>query len=374
MSFDKNSGFYLLDSRSIHYINRHGELQNLVSASDWSWKHELQCPSSFRLELLNLQEPRFLIVEPLTQDLFVLDRNAIYRINVQQSIVQLVVGKPHTCNQMYDDRDENLQNPRQIAFDPQTNFIYLTESDGKQIHRIRRVSANGGKLEDFAGRTGLCDCNRLSCPCDMQLDRPTEPAANSLFHNLSGINIDQRGRILVSDTGNFKIKVLESKQQKFNQRLGTYHIHSPNTNEVYEFDRSGRHLQTRNLFDDQSKYLFSYSTSDGRLANIKMHQMNVTFSAQDSNILVRTSQSQETTIQMNAANEQEYQQVYAISTWRGFSVGLAILRNIKEVLKKLLKVWRYKYVWVQTFPYLNQIVSRHSKPICLQNHRHFVDI
>jgi hypothetical protein len=99
----------------------------------------------------------------------------------------------------------------------------------------------------------------------VQPDKSTELATNSLFHNLSGITIDQRGRILVADTGNFKIKVLESVQQTFNQQVGAYQIHSPDANELYEFDQNGRHFRTKNLFDAQSKHLFSYSTSDGRL-------------------------------------------------------------------------------------------------------------
>lgn len=45
----------------------------------------------------------------------------------------------------------------------------------------------------------------------------------------------------------------------------------------------------------------------------------MTFSTQDSSVLVQTSQSQETTIQTKSADEEGVQQVYAISNWRGVS-------------------------------------------------------
>lgn len=197
-------------------VNRHGELENLLAApSEWSWTFE--CPRAFRLELLNLQEPLDLIVEPFTQDIFVLDKKAIYRINVYRSTVHLIVGRMHNCGRFYQNDREDIQHLNQMALDPQSNYLYLTESDGKRMHRVRRVSTNGGPLEDIAGRFGNCDCNKLSCPCDEQ--HTGEVARDSLFHNLKGISIDRSGRIFVVDSGNFKIKVLETPASGQHQQL-----------------------------------------------------------------------------------------------------------------------------------------------------------
>jgi uncharacterized protein YuzE len=73
-----------------------------------------------------------------------------------------------------------------------------------------------------------------------------------------------------------------------------------------------------------------------------MRQMNITFSAQDSSVLVRNSWAQETTIQMKSANEVDSQQVYAISNWRGvhamFEYGSNQLISKTKIGQKITQI------------------------------------
>ncbi|KAI6216589.1 Teneurin-1 [Aphelenchoides fujianensis] len=318
MSFDRDSGFYLIDGLSIRYVNRDGRLFNLVTANNWRWKED--CPTSFRLELLNLEQPLSLLVEPHTQDLIVLDMRAIYRIDVRLSTVRLIAGQMHNCDRQQLISSSLLHHPQAIALNARTNQLYVVEADGKRVHQIRRVSANGGPLIHVAGRLGNCDCGEKSCQCDDPTGDPRVAANDAFFHNPAAITLDlHSGHLFVADRENYKLKSVEVPRPQFDKHQGTYTIASSADDQQFVFDRNGRHVKTKNALTGQTLYQFAYSADDRRLVNLQLpNRANLTISTVGSDITLQSSNSRQTVLSMSSTNEDESPQLNAISTpWSG---------------------------------------------------------
>ncbi|KAI6222346.1 Teneurin-1 [Aphelenchoides fujianensis] len=302
------SGFYLIDGLSIRYVNRDGRLFNLVTANNWRWKED--CPTN-----------RFsLLVEPHTQDLIVLDMRAIYRIDVRLSTVRLIAGQMHNCDRQQLISSSLLHHPQAIALNARTNQLFVVEADGKRVHQIRRVSANGGPLIHVAGRLGNCDCGEKSCQCDDPNGEPRVAASDAFFHNPAAISLDlHSGHLFVADRENYKLKIVEVPRPQFDKHQGTYTIPSSADDQQFVFDRNGRHVKTKNALTGQTLYQFAYSADDRRLVNLQLpNRANLTISTVGSDITLQSSNSRQTVLSMSSTNEDESPQLNAISTpWSG---------------------------------------------------------
>ncbi|KAI6235988.1 Teneurin-3 [Aphelenchoides besseyi] len=315
LSFDRNSGFYLIDGLSIRHINAEGKLSNLVTANNWRWKED--CPNAFRLELLNLEQPLSLLVEPHTQDLIVLDTRAVYRIDVRLSIVRLLAGEMYNCDRRVTPSNSLLHHPQAIALNSRTGRLYIAESDAKQLHQVRSVSINDGPLTpvaQVAGRMGICICEKTSCPCDDPIGETKVAANEALFHSPTSLAVDiQSGSIYVADQDNYKLKIIENTRPKYDKHRGTYTIESTVDNQVFMFDSDGRHLTTKNLSTGQPLHKFSYSIDGKRLVNVQMPtSINLTISTVDSDIILETSTGHQTSL--STTSEDGYSQINGFST------------------------------------------------------------
>ena len=148
----------------------------------------------------------------------------------------------------------------------------MAESDGQRINRINRITTDG-RLELFAGRESKCNCQDPECPC---YDETVLLASDTVFGSISSLTVSPDGSIIVADQANRRIRSIKSSIPELIQRTQEYEVYSPETQEVYLFNRFGLHIQTRNIPSGTTIFRFSYSvsTSNGKLIAISDAQGN----------------------------------------------------------------------------------------------------
>lgn len=69
--------------------------------------------------------------------------------------------------------------------------LLVTESDGRQMHRVRAFDVNAGTSTAVYGKDSKCNCDRHNCPCD---DRGRDTlAAVAQLHNPTALAVDNKG-------------------------------------------------------------------------------------------------------------------------------------------------------------------------------------
>ena len=156
--------------------------------------------------------------------------------------------------------------PRAIAIDPTSGAVYFTE---RGQHRVARITP-GGFLVTAAG-TG----------------RPGStgdggPAVTATLRGPRGVSIDPDGRLVIADTDNYKVRRVMAALPAYSR--SNVVVPSSDGSQAYQFDNTGRHLNTRDGLTGAVLYEFAYDGA-GRLSSMEDSYGNVT------------------TIQRNAAGE-----------------------------------------------------------------------
>lgn len=94
-------------------------------------------------------------------------------------------------------------------------------------------------------------------------------ATSAIFSSISSIAVTPDSVLHVSDQAGYRVRSVRSLLPELNERK-QYEIFSPDTHEVYVFNRFGQHLETHNLVTGQTIYKFSYSdnSNTGKLLTV----------------------------------------------------------------------------------------------------------
>lgn len=229
---------------------------------------------------VRLQWPTDLAINPLDDTLHILDKNIILKLTKDRSLVT-VAGRPINCPRrkshflpsgVLSDEDQasgiavdvKLVNPQSIAFGP-LGEIYIVESDTHSINRVRVVTTDG-RIHHFAGTKSKCDCQTMNCKCFTEKETL---AAMALFKELTSVTVTPDGITHIADAGNLRVFSIMSKLPQPNY-LGLYEVVSPETLELYIFNRYGQHQNTINIITNQFMYNFTYKVNSfyGKLVSI----------------------------------------------------------------------------------------------------------
>ena len=154
-----------------------------------------------------------------------------------------------------------LNLPRDVTVGPDGS-TYIADLLNK---RIRRVGLDG-IITTLAG-TGAGSVGEGGYGGDGGL------ASSAMLGQTAGIAVAPDGSIYFSDSTNHRIRRLATPLPGF--LISNFLISSAEGGELYEFDASGRHLQTRNAFTNTVLYQFTYD-SGGRLTAVTDSYANVT--------------------------------------------------------------------------------------------------
>ena len=218
---------------------------------------------------INLRWPTSISISPLDESLHILDDHHVLRLT-KDGRIKVVAGRPLHCppSAVESPNDlatqSTLRSPQSIAF-ASNGDLYVAESDTERINRVR-IIATDGRIINFAGVESKCNCRDESCNC---FDSSHVLAADAVFSTISAIAVTPDGVVHVMDQGNLRVRSITSSLPE-PTALRLYEIYSPETQEVYIFNRFGHHIETRNIPTKRTLYSFVYNvnTSNGKLSSV----------------------------------------------------------------------------------------------------------
>ena len=221
-------------------------------------------------------------MNPLDSSLHIIDDHMIVRLTTDGRM-KVVAGKPLHCapapsNDVQDFATHaSLVMPQSLAFGPNGD-LYVAESDSQRINRVRRIGTDGG-IVTIAGAESKCNCLDIGCTC---FDEDRYLATSSRFNTISAITVTSDGVVHICDQANYRIRAVTSSLPDADETR-MFNIYSPETQEIYVFNRFGQHVATRNIVTGRNVYLFGYNvnTSNGKLSTVTDSAGNKIFVLRD---------------------------------------------------------------------------------------------
>ncbi|KAJ8984541.1 hypothetical protein NQ317_006827 [Molorchus minor] len=274
---------YFADGTNIRMVDRDGIVTTVIGnhMHKSHWK-PLPCEGTLNIEEVHLRWPTELAINPLDNTLHIIDDHMILQLTIDGR-VKVIAGRPLHCASPPSGYDIELAThatlvmPQSIAFSSSGN-LYVAESDSQRINRVRIIGTDG-KISPYAGAESKCNCLERGCDC---FEADHFLASNAKFNTISAVTVSPDGHIHIGDQANYRIRsVMASIPDASISR--EYEIYSPETQEIYTFNRFGQHIATKNILTGESSYVFTYNvnTSNGKLSTVTDAAGNKVFLLRD---------------------------------------------------------------------------------------------
>ncbi|XP_071087575.1 teneurin-m-like isoform X3 [Haliotis cracherodii] len=272
IAINKEGVIYVADGPNIRKITADGYITTLIGTQEQlrEWT-PMPCDDILSAERVSLRWPTALAIDPLDDTLHILDHSIVLKLTKDYKLVT-VAGRPAYCpprqtnffpaGVLSDDEQATsiadhvtLVSPESITFSPHGD-LYIVESDTHHINRVRVVTTDG-LIHHFAGAKSKCDCQKKTCPCYVMKERL---AAQALFNTPKSITVTPDGIMHIADMGNLRVFsiVSELPERSVNQQ---YEVVSPETQEIFIFNRYGQHQHTISIMTNQYMYNFTYNVN-----------------------------------------------------------------------------------------------------------------
>ncbi|XP_050561292.1 teneurin-m-like isoform X9 [Spodoptera frugiperda] len=274
---------YFADGTNIRMVDRDGIITTIIGnhMHRAHWK-PIPCEGTLSVEEVHLRWPTELAINPLDNSLHIIDDHMILQM-APDGRVKVIAGRPLHCPSPMTGIDVELATyatlvmPQSIAFGS-AGDLYVAESDSQRINRVRLITTDG-KISLYAGAESKCNCLERGCDC---FEADHFLASNSKFNTISAVIVSPDGIVHIADQANYRIRsVMASIPDASGAR--EYEIYSPDTQEIYIFNRFGQHVTSRNILTGENNYVFTYTvnTSNGKLSTVTDAAGNKVFLLRD---------------------------------------------------------------------------------------------
>ncbi|XP_028159379.1 teneurin-m isoform X1 [Ostrinia furnacalis] len=281
---------YFADGTNIRMVDRDGIITTVIGnhMHRAHWK-PIPCEGTLSVEEVHLRWPTELVINPLDNSLHIIDDHMILQM-APDGRVKVIAGRPLHCPSPLTGYDMELATyatlvmPQSIAFGA-AGDLYVAESDSQRINRVRLITTDG-KISLYAGAESKCNCLERGCDC---FEADHFLASNSKFNTISAVIVSPDGIVHIADQANYRIRsVMASIPDASGAR--EYEIYSPDTQEIYIFNRFGQHIMTKNILTGENNYVFTYTvnTSNGKLSTVTDAAGNKVFLLRDYSSLVNS--------------------------------------------------------------------------------------
>ncbi|PNF42165.1 Teneurin-m [Cryptotermes secundus] len=274
---------YFADGTNIRMVDRDGIVTTVIGnhMHKSHWK-PIPCEGTLNVEEVHLRWPTELAISPLDNSLHIIDDHMILQL-APDGRVKVVAGRPLHCPSPVGGYDTELAThatlvmPQSIAFGP-SGDLYVAESDSQRINRVRVIGTDS-KISHYAGAESKCNCLDRGCDC---FEEDHFLASTSKFNTISSVAVTPDGILHIADQANYRIRSVTASIPDASVSR-EYEIFSPDTQEIYVFNRFGQHIVTRNILTGETSYLFTYNvnTSNGKLSTVTDAAGNKVFLLRD---------------------------------------------------------------------------------------------
>ncbi|XP_074039433.1 teneurin transmembrane protein Ten-m isoform X2 [Leptinotarsa decemlineata] len=274
---------FFADGTNIRMVDRDGIVTTVIGnhMHKSHWK-PLPCEGTLNIEEVHLRWPTELSINPLDNTLHIIDDHMILQLTLDGR-VKVIAGRPLHCASPVSGYDIDLAThatlvmPQSIAFSS-SGELFVAESDSQRINRVRVIGTDG-KISPYAGAESKCNCLERGCDC---FEADHFLASNTKFNTISAVTVSPDGHVHIGDQANYRIRsVMASIPDASVSR--EYEIYSPESQEIYIFNRFGQHIATKNILTGESSYVFTYNvnTSNGKLSTVTDAAGNKVFLLRD---------------------------------------------------------------------------------------------
>ncbi|XP_035708479.1 teneurin-m isoform X4 [Folsomia candida] len=263
---------FFADGTNIRKVDRDGIITTVIGNHQQKahWK-PIPCEGTLKVEEVHLRWPTELGVNPVDNSLYIIDDHMILMLT-RDNRLRIIAGRPFHCPIPLGGYDADLAihtaliSPQSITF-ASNGDLFVAESDSQRINRVRMITTDG-KVRHFAGAESKCNCLDRGCIC---YEDDHYLASTSKFNTISAIAMAPDGVLHIADQGNYRVRsVMALIPQPSIGESRQYEIYSPETQEIYIFNRFGQHISTKNIVTGETIYTFLYNVnmSNGKLSSV----------------------------------------------------------------------------------------------------------
>ncbi|XP_029639322.1 teneurin-m isoform X3 [Octopus sinensis] len=281
IAINKDGVIYFADGPNIRHVSTNGRISTLIGSQELVGKWTpLPCDEIVSADKVSLRWPTALAIDPLDDTLHILDNKVVLKFTLDKKLI-VVAGRQAHCplkqtsflptGILSDDEQASsianhvsLSSPESMTFSPHGD-LYIVESDSHQINRVRVVTTDG-RIHHFAGAKSKCDCEKPNCKC---YDSKETLAAQALLYTPTSITVTPDGVMHIADMGNLRLYSIVSELPQPNL-LNQYEVMSPETQELYIFNKNGQHQYSINIMTNLFMYNYTYSVNSfyGKLVEV----------------------------------------------------------------------------------------------------------
>ncbi|XP_015786366.1 teneurin-m-like isoform X2 [Tetranychus urticae] len=313
MAFGLDGSLYFADGSVIRVVNWKGIISTIIGDNHYHRKRQwkpIPCGGSLPADEVKLRWPTEIAIHPIDGSLYFLDDQMVFRLTPDRRVL-VVVGSPSYCDKPFPASSTASTGDSVIltfSFSSTgdlfvasigkdgSNTVNLINKNGDYVHfmgldKSTRNFAFSGLL-DLTHSSGSTFCEIETCKdlaahnCTCAIPASLSTSSQSTTHtsssqprialardtplvSITAITITSDGVVHVADEGTYQIISAIPYIPGPDESL-QFTIASPETNEIYIFNKYGQHISTRNALTGQSLHTFLYdvNTSFGKLTAV----------------------------------------------------------------------------------------------------------
>ena len=226
------------------------------AATDW---RPSRCGRDVRATEANFNWPTELALNPVSQEITLVDQGAILSLSREGRVREVL------SNNCPGQVPLLRYSPSKISFSPDGDL--LVADDNNILHKIDQNL----RLEEVAGSLSYCKRSTKGC-LQSDFDENLTVASKARFSSIGGIHVGGEGTIYIADSGKHLLRRIRPTLPAITDSA-EFRVISADTDEVFVFDRVGRHLSTRGLFTGEATG-FDFKYSGEALVEVQDKSMN----------------------------------------------------------------------------------------------------
>ena len=252
-----------IDGSTLKIINIDKKVYTIAgfnkAATDW---RPSKCGDDVAASEASFKWPTEVSINPVTSDITFLDQGSILSLTKDGRVMELYsINCPGKYKSL-----ETL--PKSLTYS-QNGELYIADEN----NIIMKLN-HDGKIQEIAGSMIFCKRSTYGC-LQSDFDEIVTLGSKARFLSISSIFMSTDDVMYVTDTDKHHIRSISTKAVSLNEVTEKFEIISPETEEIFIFDKHGRHDATKGLYLSQSIGIdFFYSEIEQKLIEVADRYMN----------------------------------------------------------------------------------------------------